>query len=50
MKWRGGVENGPLLPGGASGLFLAGGRFGCIVFFNTVVLIYYTHVFDEVGK
>ena len=43
-------RSGPAACGGASGIFLAGGRFRCTVFFNTVVLVFYKHVFDEVGK
>ena len=60
-EWGGGVDIGPLRPGGAwrpraphcggaSGHFWTDDRSRCIAFFNTVILIYYTHVFDEVGK
>ena len=41
--------SGPAARGGASGTFLDGGQFRCTTFFNTVILIYYKHVFDEVG-
>ena len=36
--------------GSASSTVLVGGQLYCTAFFNTVVSIYYTHVFDEVGK
>ena len=36
--------------GGASGHFWIGDWSGCVTFFNTVVLTYYTYVFDKVGK
>ena len=36
--------------GGACGGLLAGGHQRCTAFFNTVVLTYYTHIFDELGK
>ena len=36
--------------GGACGGVPAGGHLGWITFFNTVILTYYTHIFDELGK
>ena len=36
--------------GGACGGVLTGGQLGCTAFFNTVILTYYTHIFDEFGK
>ena len=35
---------------GACGGVSAGGHHRCVTFFNTVVLTYYTHILDELGK
>ena len=36
--------------GSACGGVLIGGHHRCVTFFNTVILTYYTHIFDELGK
>ena len=40
----------PAARDGACGGVPAGGHLGWITFFNTVILTYYTHIFDELGK
>ena len=40
----------PAARGGACGGVPTGGHLGWITFFNTVILTYYTHIFDELGK
>ena len=44
------LATGAAARGGASGTFWAGDQSCCVAFFDTVVLIYYTHIFDEIGK
>ena len=40
----------PTARGGVCGGVSAGGHHRWVTFFNTVVLTYYTHIFDELDK